>query len=369
MAGETANPSNGGYLKLLTWNIWFDILDREQRMAALIQYILSEKPDVVCLQEVVPSVKRFLLKCDTDMVRSILDGSNNLKKDMQNDDKTLNLGRRLLCCSNTSKGSSANKKETDTTKLSDYYVFSDNEIKGYGLLTLIRKKEHCKNNQNIIIKGIQFVYKDYSSSTMGRGLLQAILDIEMNAEHDIKDVEYEENNQTRNIKTKTRKLVIATSHLESLSNQNVRESQIKQTATALKEIPMAIFCGDFNFDSNKSYGDWVKRPTDQLENVVLKKELPDFDDTWDKLKETAIEEDENDIEQGYTFDGVSNSKYIKEVNEQMRYDRVMVRGMIPKSIEVVGKEQICIPQIDSSGKDLEIKISDHYGLLAEFEIQ
>ena len=129
---------------------------------------------------------------------------------------------------------------------------------------------------------------------------------------------------------------------------------------------LAVFCGDFNFDSTKSYGDWVKRPSKELENIVLQKEMPDFIDSWAFLKHR-----ENDVD-GYTYDGVSNRKYIKDANERMRYDRVMAKGLIPKSIEVVGKEAICLGvPMSKATKSLcprKIKISDHYGLLTDFEL-
>ena len=51
----------------------------------------------------------------------------------------------------------------------------------------------------------------------------------------------------------------------------------------------------------------------------------------------------------------------------MRYDRVMAKGLIPKSIDVVGKEVIGL--FTGSKDTRKIKISDHYGLLTEFELQ
>ena len=74
------------------------------------------------------------------------------------------------------------------------------------------------------------------------------------------------------------------------------------------------------------------------------------------------------MDPGYTFDGVSNPNYIKDGNERMRYDRVMVRGIKPKSIKIVGTDDICLPHLDSNGMEMKIKISDHYGLLTEIEL-
>jgi len=207
--------------------------------------------------------------------------------------------------------------------------------------------------------------------------LKTILNVQINTEEESDKSERAKkfNAADKNdIKHKNFELVVAISHLQSKDNQYTRELQIKETAECLKDYPMAVFCGDFNFDSTKSYGDWVKRPPMELENIVLQKEMPDFIDSWAFLKHrNDVSEGycwavlENDVDPGYTIDGVSNSKYIKNINKRMRYDRVMAKGLIPKSIEVVGKEVIGL--FTGSKPTRKIKISDHYGLLAEFELQ
>ena len=388
MAEETIISFPGNKLKLLTWNIWFDHIDREERMAALIEYILREQPDVVCLQEVTPNVKVFLSECSSGMAQSILDGSNKVEIGQKQSNKALKFGRGLLdgfkkLSRTSSHRSESNDHKTDINKptketiLTDHYVFSDNEIKIYGLLTLVKKQGRSRDGLSIDSCNAKFDYRDFSESRMNRGLLQVILNVQINME-----AEFDKSESTktvnvadqRNKKRKNFDLVVATSHLESLHNQNTRELQIKETVECLKDYPMAIFCGDFNFDSTKSYGDWVERPPMELENNVLQKEMPDFIDSWAFLKHRNDASEgycykvlENDVDPGYTFDGVSNSKYIKDVNERMRYDRVMAKGLIPKSIEVVGKELICL--FTGSKDTRKIKISDHYGLLTEFELQ
>ena len=135
----------------------------------------------------------------------------------------------------------------------------------YGLLTIVKKPEISKEKHSSLISETKFTYKPFLTSNMNRGLLLAILNVQ--------------------VKDKNVDLVVATSHLESLSNEKTRESQIKETAECLKDYPRAAFCGDFNFDSTKSYGDWVKRPLEELENIVLQNEMPDFIDSWIVLKQ------------------------------------------------------------------------------------
>ena len=391
MAEESIVSFTQKKFKLLTWNIWFDIRDREERMAALIEYILKEQPDVVCLQEVVPKVKIFLSECSSGMAQSILDGSNKVEIGQKQSNKASKFGRGLLDgFKNLSRPSShrseSNDQNTDinkltkATKLTDHYVFSDNEIKIYGLLTLVKKQGRGRDGNSVDITNAKFDYQDFSESSMDRGLLQAILNVEINIEAESESLNKSESTKKIHVADKHKKkrrnfeLVVATSHLESKNNQNTRKLQIKETVECLKDYPMAVFCGDFNFDSTKSYGDWVKRPPMELENIVLQKEMPDYIDSWAFLKHRNDESEgycwnvlENDVDPGYTIDGVSNSKYIKHVNKRMRYDRVMAKGLIPKSIEVVGKEVICL--FTGSKDTRKIKISDHYGLLTEFELQ
>ena len=319
MAAESSHSNIGGNLKVLTWNIWFDLLMREQRMAALIEYILSEQPDVVCLQEVVPSVKRFLLQTNAGLARKILDGTNK-DEDYQDQSPLLKVkpskgpkfSKRLCCCSDNSNRASddevqnvnkanefdcklennINANVIEKTKLSDFYTFSDNELGGYGLLTLVKKKVCNRDHHSINISRVQFDYKPFSQSTMGRGLLEAILDIEIYRGSKFEKLENEENQKTGDIENAQYgnvAIVVATSHLESLSNQKIRETQIKETAERLKNFPRAVFCGDFNFDATKTYGDWVIRRPEHLENIVLQKHLPDFVDTWVSLNHRPMD--------------------------------------------------------------------------------
>lgn len=40
----------GHRVRLLTWNVWFDPRQIEERMRAIDELIVSERPDIVCLQ-------------------------------------------------------------------------------------------------------------------------------------------------------------------------------------------------------------------------------------------------------------------------------------------------------------------------------
>mmetsp|Transcript_115181 Transcript_115181/g.308866 ORF Transcript_115181/g.308866 Transcript_115181/m.308866 type:complete len:193 (-) Transcript_115181:228-806(-) len=150
-------------------------------------------------------------------------------------------------------------------------------------------------------------------------------------------------------------LVVATTHLESLSSAPWRRQQLEEASRCLREYEGAVLCGDFNFDDEKTWGDW-RRPEPalgpgELENCVLGELLPDFADTWREV---------HPEDRGYTFDGEENPVCCRDRGERMRYDRLLARrgpgGWVPLAAELLGRGAI-----DSSG----MRPSDHYGLLVD----
>ena len=162
---------------------------------------------------------------------------------------------------------------------------------------------------------------------------------------------------------------------------------------ALVQYEAALFCGDFNFDSTKNFGDWrpraislhafamatadAKAPQSaalaghpdskedgtNLENKVLGKVLPEYTDCWSVLRPT---------EAGHTFDGSSNP-HVHDAQERMRYDRVLVRGMAPVAISMLGErpaagkgDAATVREGKTAPEALAASCppSDHYGLCA-----
>lgn len=119
------------------------------------------------------------------------------------------------------------------------------------------------------------------------------------------------------------RLAVATVHLESLDNHPTREAQLRRCAEVLAPFPNAVLAGDFNFDSERNFV-LARKP---LENVALKRYLPDFTDLWATLRPT---------ERGFTFDSSVNTYLARP--EQMRYDRVLARlsSCRAGAIEMVG---------------------------------
>lgn len=219
------------------------------------------------------------------------------------------------------------------------YAVSPNRIDRYGCLTLVKH-------------GLAPSFSEVRLPTqMGRSLVVATL----NSTVAIGDV------------------VVGNVHLESLDNEPTRRLQLRACREVLESHASAVLCGDFNFDSSKTWGDWRRgakpRACEDLENHVLEVELPGWLDTWPTLM--GVEDP------GYTFDGATNPACVRDRQEQMRYDRVMVKHcgvLAPSSICMIGTDPVspsmaetlprCDKQALGPGLLQMLKPSDHYGLLA-----
>lgn len=168
-------------------------------------------------------------------------------------------------------------------------------------------------------------------------------------------------------------LVVGNIHLESLNTASTRAAQLQQSNDILNHTPNALLCGDFNFDSEKNF-----RPGSSLENDVLSRLLPTYEDAWLEL---------HTLSTGKTYDTEMNHMLLKK-NERMRYDRIMVRKdnnqhphLVLKNITLLGTAPLGynLPisskrnklRLESTPAGMEredtrpVFPSDHFGLHAE----
>mmetsp|Transcript_40226 Transcript_40226/g.92478 ORF Transcript_40226/g.92478 Transcript_40226/m.92478 type:complete len:328 (-) Transcript_40226:59-1042(-) len=149
-------------------------------------------------------------------------------------------------------------------------------------------------------------------------------------------------------------LVVANVHLESLNNEALRCEQLQVVAKTLHAVDCAVLCGDFNFDDTRTWGDWrlqaSQRNPATLENNVLRAVLPQFVDVWPAV---------NPHDPGYSFDGQLNGVCCSDSQEQMRYDRILAKGLQPRAAQLLGKHPI---------NDWGVCPSDHFGLVAGLKI-
>lgn len=194
------------------------------------------------------------------------------------------------------------------------YAVSPNHIRAYGCLTLVKKT----------FKNVKFLEVPFKNSGMDRSLILATVG----------------------------SFAVGNVHLESLCFERKRKEQLQTCEKELRGYKNALLVGDFNFDATKTYGDWRRKAPKVdpafLENAVLAKVLPSWIDAWPVIKGLD--------DPGFTFDGATNPKCVRDRQEQMRYDRIMVKGDCQNalsSISMLGQSTI---------NDWGLKPSDHYGL-------
>jgi hypothetical protein len=70
-------------LRVVTWNLWFDEWQRARRQEALWRTLAELRPDVICLQEVLPGL------LETPGLRALRDGGAWISKGPAKDYDTL----------------------------------------------------------------------------------------------------------------------------------------------------------------------------------------------------------------------------------------------------------------------------------------
>ncbi|RZC65680.1 hypothetical protein C5167_009367, partial [Papaver somniferum] len=266
-------------LKVLSYNVWFnEDLELHKRMKALGDLIQLHTPDVICLQEVTPTIYQIF-------------------------------------------------QQSSWWKV--YHCSVSYEM--------VNKPYFCMQLSKLPVKS--FSCKPFSNSIMGRELCSTEIEVGGGCGG-------------------SKKLVIATSHLESPCpapptwNQmfsKERVAQAKEAILILKGSPNVILGGDMNWD-------------DKLDGQFP---LPDgWVDAWSELKPG---------DNGYTYDTKSNQMLSGNRTLQKRLDRFMCNLQDFKicGIELIGREELpglsYCKEKKVKGKLQKLMLpvlpSDHYGLL------
>ena len=152
-------------------------------------------------------------------------------------------------------------------------------------------------------------------------------------------------------------MVVTTVHLESLDNTELRYKQLSIIAKFQRAYKNAVLCGDFNFDSERNYTDYLP----YLENDFLKTNMSEYVDVWQVLKYPEL---------GKTFDTTTNKMISNHQTEVMRYDRIILASAESKwkaaDIQMIGNQAIYVGQEYQNSK---VYPSDHYGLVTTITSQ
>eukprot|EP00002_Diphylleia_rotans_P028013 TRINITY_DN5646_c0_g1_i2.p1 TRINITY_DN5646_c0_g1~~TRINITY_DN5646_c0_g1_i2.p1 ORF type:complete len:282 (+),score=47.54 TRINITY_DN5646_c0_g1_i2:86-931(+) len=142
------------------------------------------------------------------------------------------------------------------------------------------------------------------------------------------------------------KLAFGSVHLESMDSAPIRKLQYMKAHEHLLQYDGAILVGDFNMCSTRDF----KGPP-ATENKGLMECFSEYVDVWPFLVPD---------QEGFTHDGKANGMIRHKY--QKRLDRILSRSAswAPVSVSLVGVQPLDSP-LNS------VWISDHFGLLAEFE--
>jgi len=313
-------------LSVLTWNVWFEKRAMDERYAEILRVARESDADFLCFQEVTQAFE------------------NAVKKE------------KTLC------------KDYDLSGVASAGSW-------YGVLTLAKKG-----------LGAKFTLGEFKTTRMGRCLLMATATLP--------------GGQT---------VRLGNVHLESLDSERNRKTQLgvcRKNLNSGSAVDGGILCGDFNFGARWNWHDMRKlassfttvldgsdewkeksepyrgKPKDHkgpagrlLENHNLAEIMPDYLDTWDTLHPDLP---------GYTMDSSKNG--MLRGFDAIRLDRMMLRKdtfLRPASIEILGTEPLLDKraaaakkaeeekqeaQLQAQGDESDNWPSDHFGLLARFDI-
>lgn len=244
-------------ISVMSYNIWFDIAEREKRLISLFEIIKYYNPDVICLQEVIPETAEYLI----------------------------------------------NKLENVYK-----YIYPKKIELSYGCMIFCRYEIS------------QYIEYKYIKTLMGRKLHCVVICYDQK---------------------KNRNIVIATSHFESefkkINEIKTRQyTEAQQILNDLSEIyGPVIFCSDTNI-------------------------LPDEEKYFFKNWLDAWQENGYDSLKEYTYDtklnlNLKNRNIQKEIRS--RIDRIIYKTN--NVLNLISFELI---------KGFDVEPSDHYGIMADFEI-
>ena len=153
-------------------------------------------------------------------------------------------------------------------------------------------------------------------------------------------------------------LAIATVHLESLKNRNLREKQLNLIFPAIAKYSSALLVGDFNITST---GPWADAEEEERLHEIS--QLNGFRDWWDLKGKSSMDSDNAREDNGVTVCTKQNLMLAAKSRFRVhaRYDRAFLKESTTRKgsdIAVVGRKAVSLDH----KIETPIYISDHFGL-------
>jgi exonuclease III len=176
----------------------------------------------------------------------------------------------------------------------------------------------------------------YDNSSMNRGITSVVIEY---------PIFFNDNDEDKLISIENNKIIIATSHFESVFKDQINATKIEQYNIAkeyldimAKSYKHVIFCCDSNILKSE-------------EKTFLTND-PHWKDAWIETGKDSNKE--------YTYDTETNKNLTKRnlgSSYQERIDRIIYRGdLIARSFDLITEGNCILPP------------SDHHGIMAKFEI-
>jgi endonuclease/exonuclease/phosphatase family metal-dependent hydrolase len=306
----TISAAGPDRLRLLTWNVWFDPLYMKERMESIVSTILSEWPDIICLQEVTLESYKYLLNAGLHPTYKVLPASSS------------------------------------NAKSNPYFI-----------LILYREKT---------VKYQKDKYISYEHSIMGRGLLMA--DFALRSAEDwitIGTTHLESETRTNKTSDQRKEQLFLSTQLLINHNEMYQTNGIILLGDLNWKDPEHL---KTKIKINDGYMlDSVDSVDRGKGNSVIGGGGKQWRDAWCVLK------DESGKEKGYTLDGFSNGmltyKYRTRL-DRILYSSSNRGGIGMECVKMVGMERI-VPVVNhqkvTQWKTHEVEIfpSDHYGLICD----
>jgi endonuclease/exonuclease/phosphatase family metal-dependent hydrolase len=291
-------------LTIVTWNVWFDVFERERRTNHVLSTTQSIQPDVACFQEVTASFVTAL-------------GQNSLSESYH-------------VCEDVSAVS------TSASSIP------------YGALIMCKKKYAARFSRHEL------------TTLMGRELLVAELQLSQGQRFVVATVHMESLN-CHNVRVQQMKEIKRV--LSSYYDAPDRRVASVDAVSCVAFDPI-VMCGDFNFCSDSNFGA-APSAAYPLENNDLSAIFPDFIDVWRALHVGSGDKGYtyDCIRNGMLRD-MGNTDPQCRLDRVMMHSSVYWR---PCSIELLGTSAIHSTQLSTGSgcsKAVAVFDSDHFGLVS-----
>jgi endonuclease/exonuclease/phosphatase family metal-dependent hydrolase len=308
-AAQPPPAAEADSLTIITWNVWFDVFERDCRTLHVLSTVQAAQPDVACFQEATASFVSALRQ------NAFLVEHYSVFEDVS------------AAAASSTRG------------------------KPYGALIMCKKQFAAAFSRHEL------------TTLMDRELLVAQLQLGGGRRATVATVHMESLNchKVRVQQMKEIKRVI------SCSCPAPHHGVASAGAVACAACGPVILCGDFNFCSESNFG---AAPTaaSPLENSDLSAIFPEFVDVWPALHASSGEKGYT-----YDSKSNGMLQDMGSTDPRCRLDRVMLcsaRAWRPCSIDLLGTSEIHCTRRSSGGgscKTIAVFPSDHFGLVAVFK--